>query len=231
VTRLKFRLDNRLPSPLAIGRRWAADLRGATLVQFTVVLPVFVLVSIGLWALFTVYSAQQTLCEAVWQASRYLQVEGPEFEPEVYPYPDAWETIAAEIIQTELYSNAMTKIELDGVEITPPQQRRQEKEMDEVTWENVTQDWFFVHATATISNPLAVFVEGAADGNRLLLQCKGTGFFESPPIGPTPGGGSGGSRPPNCPPKPPICTPGPEPTFCAGCTPTPVPTCPPCRPR
>ncbi len=198
--------------------------------QFTVVLPVFALLAIGLWALFTVYSAQQTLCEGVWQASRYLQVEGPQFEQESMPYPAYWEDVAEEIIQTELYSNAMTEVKLKDVTITPPQVRRQNKEMSEVTRENVEMDWFFVHATANITNPLAVFVEGAGEGNSLLLQCKATGFFESPPIGPTPGA-AGPSLPGNCPPRPPICTSGPPPTECVGCTETPVPTCPPCRPR
>lgn len=213
--------------------RWVADLRGATLVQFVVVLPAFVLVAIGMWSLFTVYSAKQTLCEAVWEASRYLQVESHQF-PDEWEYPKKWEEIAVEIINEELPSNQLTRLErldIDDVTISPSIQRRRSKEMKEVTWENVEQDWFFIDARTTITNPLAVFVDGKADNGHLLVHCKVTGFFESPPIGPTPGV-SGPSRPPNCPPIIPICSPGPPPTAPPpGSTPAPTPTCPPCRPR
>jgi len=239
VTRQWRWVRGRAAALVGLARRWQADLRGGSLVQFVAILPVLVLVVIGMWALFTVYSAQQTLCEAVYEASRYLQVEGPQFnqqggDPAGYSsYPDEWELLATEIINEELRSNTMTRlgpITPDDVEITPPQMRRDAKEMDEITWENVEMDWFFIHAQATITNPLALWVDGRGEGNSLLIQCKGTGFFESPPIGPSPGPGQGG-KPINCPPRPPICTPGPKPTDCPVCTPTPVPTCLPCRPR
>ena len=53
------------------------------MVQFIAILPVLILVTIGMWSLFQVYSAQQTLCEGTWQAARYLQVEGPYFDEDV----------------------------------------------------------------------------------------------------------------------------------------------------
>ena len=97
---------------------WARDLRGATVVQFAVVLPVLVLLFFGTWSLYTVYSAHQTLCEATWEASRYLQVESPMFpSPDddttgEFCYTSGWENIAAQIINTSLVNNRL--VSMDG---------------------------------------------------------------------------------------------------------------------
>lgn len=216
----------RLARPGRLARRWRADLRGATLVQFAAVLPVFVLVVIGLWSLFIVYSAQQSLCEAVWEASRYLQVEGPVFEDSVL-YPQDWQDIALHIVNEELASNRVTKLGPllpDDLEISPQSQRRSPQDMSEVTWDEVTNNWFFISAQAAITNPLGALVSGAGENNQLVIRCKGLGFFEGPPIGPTPGPQSA-NRPVKCPPVPPICTVGPPPL-----TPEPTLECP-CRPH
>jgi len=210
--------------------RWRRDEAGASLVQFIVVLPVLALVVIGLWSLYQVYSAQQILCESVWESSRYLQVEGPILDPVLYPYPGGWEQLALGIINTELKSSAAIKVPpvtIDQVEITPNTARMSPQEMSEVRWENVPNNWFFVRASTTISNPLAVFVEGAGPGGAVKLTCRGTGFFEGPPIGPTGGPGRPDRK---CPLPAMICTQAPpgEPP-----TPTPCPPgelcCPVCR--
>ncbi len=209
--------------------RWRADVAGASLVQFIVVLPVFVLVVVGLWSMFQVYSAQQTLCEAVWESSRYLQVEGPLLDPDIYPYPHGWERMAVGIINTELRSNAAIEIGplTEGdVSITPPDARQAPQNTIDVTAENVNNSWFFVQAKTVITNPLAIFVPGTAPGGGLNLTCKGTGFYEGPPLAPTKE--QGGIRP--CPPPNERCTrppPGPTvtPTECAD-----PPCCPVCRP-
>jgi hypothetical protein len=213
--------------------RWRRDESGASLVQFIVVLPVLALVVVGLWSLFQVYGAQQTLCEAVWESSRYLQVEGPVLDPVVYPYPTGWEQLALGIINTELKSNAVMKVgplTQDQVVISPNTARMSPQEMSEVRPENVSNNWFFVRASTTISNPLAIFVPGAGPGGALKLTCKGTGFFEGPPIGPT----SGPGRPDRkCPLPAKICTPikpGPPPPTPTACPPG-DPCCPVCRPN
>src|SRR6187551_2781641 len=100
------------------------DTTGAALVQFVVVLPVFVLIVVGLWSMYQVFSAQQTLCDAVWESSRYLQVEGPLLDDNIYAYPDGWQNLALGIINTELKSNASVNLGplIDGdVVISPPQ--------------------------------------------------------------------------------------------------------------
>ncbi len=208
------------------------DHRGDALVQFVLVLPVLVLVVLALYAVFMAYAARSTLCTAVWEAARYLQVEGPmkavQGMPD--PYPSEWQRIAYDVINSELKSSTMSTIPLrdlnDGT-VGPPRARRSNKEMYEITPENVEQDWFFVRATVYISNPLAFMIQGLGAGNTIKVTCQGTGFYESPPIGPTPGGGRGVQKPPFCPPVG-ICTPGPEFTPDPR---TPTPTCPPCKKR
>jgi hypothetical protein len=183
-----------------------------------------VLVVVGLWAMFQVYSAQQTLCEAVWQSTRYLQVEGPWLDPDIYPYPDGWKPLAVNIINTELKSNAAIEIDpvdVGDVTITPPDARQAPQDTVDVSADNVANSWFFVQARTVITNPLAIFVPGTAPGGGLNLACKGTAFYEEPPLGPTNEVGG------NCPPPDVECTVAPPgPTW----TPTPCPKGDPCCP-
>lgn len=234
---MNTRMDRlgRAGGPRLAWRRWRRDESGAALVQFVVVLPVFVLVVVGLWAIFQVYSAHQTLCEAVWEASRYLQVEGPYFG-EAILYPNGWEQEALEIINTELKSNAAINIApvvIDNVDIKPDAQPKAPEDTTEVSADTVPNSWFFVKASTTITNPLALFVPGTGPGGALNLTCKGTAFWEGAPLGPTnPQEGGGG-----CPdvPRGQWCTrvppgqPTPEPTECPPGYP--YCGCPVCRPR
>jgi hypothetical protein len=216
-------------------RRWRrlagrayGDEAGASLVQFIVVLPVFALIVVGTWSLFQVYSAQQTLCEAVYASARYLQVEGPMLDEAIYPYPTGWEDLAIGIINTELKSNAVTKIGplVQGdVDISPDFARFPPQESIEVTADNVNNSWFFVRATTVVTNPLAVLVPGTGPGGALRLACQKTSFYEGPPIGPTNEQG-GNCRPPNreCTPMP-----GGEPTWTPTACPDGRDCCPVCR--
>jgi Flp pilus assembly protein TadG len=228
------RFLGRAPGPRRVVLGWRRDEAGASLVQFIVVLPVFVLIVVGLWAMFQVYSAHQTLCEAVWEASRYLQVEGPYF-PETIPYPAGWEQKAADIINTELKSNAainIAPVAVSSVTVSPNIIRKSPEDTTQVNEEAVTNAWFFVKATTTITNPLALFVPGTGPGGALTLTCKGTGFFEGQPIGPT--NPQEGQKCPDIPPgnqctRVPPGRPTPEPTPCDRGDP--FCGCPVCRPR
>ena len=59
---------------LANGRQRPAelwrDLRGASLVQFIAILPVFIIILYGAYAAYVVMTAHHTLCDAAWQATR-----------------------------------------------------------------------------------------------------------------------------------------------------------------
>jgi hypothetical protein len=202
-------------------------------VQFIAVLPVFVLVVIGLWAVFSVYSARDAICDATREAARYLQVEGPLFEEDVFVYPDDWEAEAVKIVDSELRKErlrSLVPVLRDEVMIFPEAKPMAPKDMKEVLVENVPQHWFFVRVTKQITNPLAVFLpEGDPDGPRMTLSCQAAAYFEGPPIGPT---GISPPQPPNqCNDILPPCDPGgppPTSTPCPtgqSCPPTPCPIC------
>ncbi|MFQ5459661.1 MAG: TadE/TadG family type IV pilus assembly protein [Anaerolineae bacterium] len=205
-----------------MGRLWR-DRRGMTALQFIVVLPVFVLVVIGLWAFYSVYSARDALCDATREATRYLQVEGPRF-PEDWTYPDDWEVEARKIIETELRSQRwydLVPVNPDEVLIFPEGERRAPKDMSEVSEEEVSNNWFFVRVTKAITNPVAIFLPDQEEPGRLTLSCQSTGFYEDNPIKPS-AGPPRGPRP-QCPPI--VCPPGPPPPTV---TPCPIgQTCPP----
>lgn len=211
-------------------RFWRSDTRGAAAVQFIAVLPVFMILTLGIWSLFLLYSAQQTLCEAAMKAQRYLQVEGPYF-PEDVVYPDGWVPYAVNIMNSELKSNAMTPMQIGAQDVYfyPPEPRRAPKEQSEVEY-SVPDAWFHLRVSAEISGTLGVLA-GVFDGARsgpVKLTCQTTGFYEEPPLRSTDNANPGATRV-NCPPIPPKCTVGPAPTACVGpgC-PTPDPC--PCDP-
>jgi hypothetical protein len=221
-------LADRLRGPRALWRAWRADKSGATLVQFIAVLPVLVLITVGMWSLFQMYSAQQTLCEGTWQAARYLQVEGPHFDEDV-GYPGGWIPYATDIINTELKSNAMTKMEITDSDVTifPQAMRVPPQEQAESRADKVTDAWFFVRASVDVPNPLAFLVNSEGEDGTLRITCQKTAYYETEPLRST---DSSHAEDPLCPQPPPLCTAGPPPTVCHGPNcPTPDPC--PCRRR
>jgi len=228
VTDHLFELVARLRRPRRTLSEWREDSSGATLVQFVAILPVLALVTIGMWSLFQVYSAQQTLCEGVWQAAQYLQVEGPRFDEDV-GYPDGWIPYAVDIINTELKSNAMTDMHVDAedVMIFPQAMREPPGEQSESRADRVPNVWFFVRAYVDVANPLAFLMDSEGDDGTLRITCQKTAYYETKPLKST---DISIGEPDICPQPPPICTEGPPPTVCVGGNcPTPDPC--PCRRR
>ena len=197
------------------------------------VLPVFALIFVGLWAFFSVYSARDALCDATDEARDYLQIEGPRF-PLDWVYPLDWQMQAVLIVESELKSHQwydLVPVASNEVLIFPPEARRSPKDMSEVSKDEVRNNWFFVRVTKAITNPIAIFMPGA-DGDlkrTLTLSCQSAGFYEGDPIGPTAGPVRGPG--PQCPP-PPQCPPGPPPPTSTPCPPgfTCPPTPCPCSP-
>ncbi len=229
-------------SLLATLRRLRQDRAGASLVQFVVILPVFVFIVYSAWAVFSVMIAHQTLCDAAYEAARYLQVEGP-LLPEESIYPDDWVVIADKIAYDEVASNkSLARAWRDGgreVVIWPPEIRDSPEEPGVVDADYVRNNSLFqVRVTGTISNPLWVFFPGdeVPEGEDedtvpgLKLTCQSTGFFEGPPFKATDDHSAAGTV---CPPGLPRCTGGPRATDCIppGSCPTETPGCPPCEVR
>lgn len=211
--------------------QWDADVRGAALVQFIAVLPLFLVIVIGVWALYQAYASQQTLCEATWQAARYLLVEGPLLPEDQYPYPDGWARVATDIINSEIKSQTTLPIkplEVSQVTISPSTKPFAPTDITQVRDVNVPNSWFFVQAQTEVKNPMAMFLPGQGTDGNLSLVCKRTGYFEGPPIGPTQGPKKPPRRCPSPPKRCPRATVGPPPP--ANATATPTVECP-CEPR
>lgn len=215
---------------MTLFHRWRADRSGATLVQFIVVLPVFVVVIMGLYAVFTVMSSRDMLCQAAWEASRYLQVEGPHFpdgEP-AYAYPDGWEAIAREIVNQELTSRTYASLyPVDKVDISPDIHRSSPKDSLSVTAAEVDNGRFEVQVSKAITNPMGIMLGIDPGLEKINLTCRVGGFYEGPPVGPT----DTGRGPTGCDPPRLVCEPN------RGETSTPTPrrdetrVCPTCRTR
>jgi len=209
-------------------RTWQEDQRGASAVQFIAVLPLFVLLTLGLWTLFMAYSAQQTLCEAAGRTASYLQEEGPWFDEGV-EYPTGWVPVAVDLVNSELKSNAMTPMQVkpEDVVFYPSLPRRAPQEQDIVPY-SVADAYFYLTVTADVTGTLGVlggFFDGAGADGKLRLSCRSTAFYEEPPLKSTDQAVPGATE---CP-EVDDCTPGPPPTQCIGPACPTSPPCPPCK--
>lgn len=208
---------------LALGRLirgWREDRSGATLIQFVAVLPAFILLVYGTYVVWEVMSARDRLCNAAWQASRYLQVEGPRF-PEGTVFPDDWAKVALDFLKEEAAGSQLLSdqtLDLTNVVVwgRTGDVPHAPGSPEESTVDAVEPAQFAVRFTVDLPHPFprmwakpdATPEEEAARG-RLKLTCQRFGFAEDPPFKATEAGG------PSCPPCNKVpCTPGAEPTRC-----------------
>ena len=90
-------------------RGWIREQRGSALIQFVLVLPIFLIIIFGSFAVWRVISAKQSLASGTYQAARYLSVEGRflHYYPDEDDDPDDWEDVARIIIANELKNNSL----------------------------------------------------------------------------------------------------------------------------
>lgn len=232
-----------------LARRWHSDRSGASLVQFIAVLPAFVVIVYGTFTVWSVMSARDRLCNAAWQAARYLQVEGPRF-PEEARYPDDWAAVALDFLKEEAAGSellASRPLDLSNVTIWPAAggsgpggAPRPPESAEDSTVEAVEQAQFAVRFTVEMPHPFPRFWAGKPDETEeekdarslMTLTCQRFAYVEMPPIGAT-----ARTRGRNCPGRCDDdlrCTAGPPPTPtpdpCPGCA-TPDPCFCPCRNR
>jgi len=90
------------------------DRHGTTVIQFVLVLPIFLLLLIGSYELWRLVAIKQRLEAATVQATRYLMVEGrfliPPHRSGAFPYE--WENLAREIIVEQLAKDSLVGGEL-----------------------------------------------------------------------------------------------------------------------
>lgn len=206
-------------------QRWHRDRSGATLVQFVAILPAFVLLVYGTYVGWQVMSARERLCNAAWQASRYLQVEGPRF-PDEMQWPDDWKKVALDFLKEEAVGSPLLEaqvLDLPNVNVWSNNGSASEPKApesgDASTVQAVDDAQFGVSFTVDIPHPLlrlwnnpdATEPEKLAR-SRLKLSCQRLAYAEGPPFGAT--AAARGRSCPRCNPQP--CPPGPPitPTAC-----------------
>lgn len=223
-----------------LARRWRADRSGASLVQFVAVLPAFVVLVYGTFTVWSVMSSRDRLCNAAWQAARYLQVEGPRF-PKEARYPDDWAAVALDFLKEEAAGSELLAgqtLDLNNVVIWPafgngPHGEPQPpKSAEDATVDAVDDAQFAVRFTVDLPHPFPRFWAGKPDEtdeekakrDRIQLTCQRFAYVEMPPFQATARTNPRGC--PRCPDDPPRCDRGPTATPCP-----PDVCCCNCRPR
>jgi hypothetical protein len=174
---------------------WVLDRKGSTLTQFVLVLPLFLVLLYGSFAVWKVASAKQSLASGTYQAARYLSVEGRYLD-----YPWDWADAARVVIVRELENNSLLRPPPDLDVTVEPASRPQCPPEDAIRnpWPYLDRALFTITAQITLPWPARI---PYLDPETITLVEKRTSYIECEPIlpGPTP--------------------PEPEPTL----TPTPVP--------
>jgi hypothetical protein len=90
---------------------WVLGQRGGALIEFVLVLPLFIILVFGSFAVWKVVSAKQSLASGTYQAARYLSVEGRflDYAPDLDDDPDDWQDAARVIIVRELENNSLLR--------------------------------------------------------------------------------------------------------------------------
>jgi hypothetical protein len=99
------------PEPSRRVRDWVSDQWGSALIEFLLVLPLFLTLIFGSFVVWKIVSARQTLASGTYQAARYLSVEGRflDYDPDPDDDPDDWQDAARVIIVRELENNSLLR--------------------------------------------------------------------------------------------------------------------------
>ena len=169
-------------------RDWVWGQRGSALIQFVLVLPLFLILIFGSFAVWKVVSAKQSLVSGTYQAARYLSVEGRflDYYPDPDDYLDDWEDVARIIVISELENNSLLRplpqpiISFDRP--SRPQCPKEDAINDPMT--HLEDALFTVQAEITLPWPVRI---PFLDPETITLVEKRTSYIECKPIfGPAP---------------------------------------------
>ena len=120
ANRLVSRLNglSRLNNPFNRLNRLTGDERGAILVQFALLVPIFILIAVGSFEVWKAISVKRSLHSGTYQATRYLSLNPVE------PLdPEEWREVAEGFIIPELANNGFVEDDAArwvDIYITPP---------------------------------------------------------------------------------------------------------------
>jgi hypothetical protein len=154
------------------------------------VLPLFLILIFGSFAVWKVVSARQSLASGTYQAARYLSVEGRDLDyaPDLDDDPDDWQDAARVIIVHELENNSLLRPLPQPVITIEPPSRPQCPERrcteDRYAVECLLDALFTIRAEITLPRPVRI---PFLDPETITLAEKRTSYIECEPIfGPTP---------------------------------------------
>lgn len=159
---------------------WVLDQRGSTLTQFVLVLPIFLVLLYGSFAVWKVALAKQSLASGTYQAARYLSVEGRYLD-----YTGEWEYAARVIIVHELENNSLLRpLPQPAISFEPfSKPKCPEEECVNDPWQCLDRALFTVRAEITLPWPVRI---PFLDPETITLVEKRTSYIECEPIfGPT----------------------------------------------
>lgn len=165
------------------------DERGNTIIQFVLVLPIFIILVFGSYEIWKLVHLKQSLEAATIQASRYLSVEGPFLMDEPPGYPESWRQRAWDIIASELANEPLLQDQppaLDVV-IAEPRFGRPQCPDDDATQAatalaEANEAQFALQSQLHIPSPLRIPLVGTAEN--LVLTEKHWHYLECAPIPP-----------------------------------------------
>lgn len=162
------------------------DQRGGALIEFVLVLPLFLILILGSFAVWKVVSAKQSLASGTYQAARYLSVEGRylDYAPDFDDAPDDWQDAARIIITSELENNSLLRsLSQPVITIEPPSRPecpRQRCTEDRYAVDPCLLDALFtVRAEITLPWPVRIPL---LDSETITLEEKRTSYIECGPI-------------------------------------------------
>lgn len=166
-------------------RDWVLDQWGSTLIEFVLVLPIFLILVFGSFVVWKIVSAKQSLASGTYQAARYLSVEGGDLDyaPDLDDDPDDWQDAARVIIVRELENNSLLRpLPQHVITIEPssrpkcPEQRCTE---DRYAVDCLLDALFTVRAEITLPQPVRIPFLGS---ETITLEEKRTSYIECGPI-------------------------------------------------
>lgn len=137
------------------------DDRGSTMIQFVLVLPVFLVLVFGSYELWKLVHLKQSLEAATIQAARYLSVEGRFLDN----YPDDWQASAWTIIARELANESLLRDEIASAELQVEVDSRlggrpdcpgEDSRRARLARRRAEQAQFFVRSRLQVSSPIRI---------------------------------------------------------------------------
>lgn len=155
---------------------WRLDQGGSALIEFVLVLPLFLILVFGSFAVWRIISAKQTLASGTYQAARYLSVEGRFLD-----YPEEWEHAARVIIARELENNSLLRpLPEPVIEFEPPLRPEcPEEDAVENPWPYLQRALFTIKVGITLPWPARI---PYLDPEAITLVEKRTSYIECDPI-------------------------------------------------